>query len=151
MGTGDGFDWTNATQFRAFDLLWSAPTGDYTASLFSPANELNIYRSDDHIAQFWNTGNVSKTARFDITSIAFTITSNSFLAQGNGIAYLTGFDPTIATWQITASPTGFYPLYFERASFTASGVAVSDDVTTAEALDLALGALFWLRRKVILC
>ena len=149
VGTGDGFDWTNATQFHAFDLLWSGATGDYTGFAFSPANELNVYRSDDHIAQFWSTGNGSENASFDITSIAFTITSNSFLAQGTGIAYLSGFDPTIATWQITASPTAFYPLYFQRASFIASGVPVSDDVTTAGALCIALVALFWLRPRPI--
>ena len=123
------WNWTTATEFHFIEALGQR-SGDFAVlspfvNWWLPAGQLHI--SDTSYPQYFGQGDNLTQYYFDITSISFTITPNSFLAQGSAIAYMTGFDPTYATWSITGAPrTGVFPLYQAGATFTASGVRVSE-------------------------
>lgn len=149
-------DFTKADTFWYKEAQWNGQTGDYVGIGYGPSDYgVHMRLSDVRIPNFWGTYLVDssyqiRNVSFDITSIEFTITSTSFLAQGTGIAYMTGFDPTIATWQTTStSYSEFINYWFAGTTVTVTGVpaSVPDTGITVVMLGVALVGLGCLSRK----
>lgn len=143
-------NWTTATEFHFIEAQGQR-SGDFAvlssfANWWLPAGQLRI--SDTSYKSYFGQGDNIAQYSFDLTSISFTITANTFLAQGNAIAYMTGFDPTYATWSISGAPrTGVYPLYQAAATFTVSGVRVSESGMTGIWVLAALAGLVAIRSR----
>ena len=143
-----GQDWTNATTFQFLEAQGHR-SGDFDIlGNFVPNPVPGVLRiTDTSNPGYLNQGSQLINYNFDITSIAFTITSHSFLAQGLGIVNLTGFDPTFVTWSISAAPSFVGGnLYLATGNFVASGVRVSDNGATLAFLVGAICLLIYLRR-----
>lgn len=121
--------WAAVNSVSFFDADWSGwdlaanlpdNPGDYQGLLLDP--------TDGSLS--WGTGNATPGPEFLVASFVVTSTNyeqatqDSFSEGGFGIAYLTGFDPTQATWSVNAwSDTSFGSDYGEGgASFTALGI-----------------------------
>ena len=135
---------------------WNSQTGDYVGIHYGPSGTPRRLRlSDVQIPDFWGSyvvisSSSFRNVSFDVTSIEFTITSTSFLAHGTAIAYMTGFEPTIATWQTTSDSTTYWEFthqFLESTIMTATGVPVSvpESSTTAGMLGVSFFGLACLR------
>ena len=149
---GVGQDWTNATQFGWILADWEQHTGDFSGVWFQgSAITRDLRITDTAPFAYWSMGTEGGAiAQFEVTSITFDIAPNSFGVHGDGVAFLTGFDPTYASWQIGGQPFSVpeLGLYSAGATFTASGVAVPDAGVTASLLVFSLGALVLGRRRM---
>lgn len=161
-----GHDWSNATAFGSIESQWSARTDDFAQwSIFGGGPLLNLHLGDTEIQDYWGgtlyQGNDVIQMAFDLTSITIETGDGFFRAYGSGVARMTGFEDTLATWEVNATHTGphLYGLYMQNSSFTALGipvqtfmiqestsiVPVSDAGSTTLLLALALGGLAALR------
>jgi len=77
----------------------------------------------------------------NITSIERSV--NGILLTGTGLATITGFDNTAATWSFSADKTG-------RFAFSSTTTAVPDAGTTGVLLGMAVLSLAMVRRRVSL-
>ncbi|MEO7697856.1 MAG: hypothetical protein ABIZ04_01390 [Opitutus sp.] len=134
-----GQNWTNATTFQFLEAQGHR-FGDFDIlGNFVPNPVPGILRiADTSVPGYLNQGSQSGNYNFDITSIAFTITPNSFLAQGMGIANLTGFDPTFVTWSISAAPSSLGEIS------TSPTVSLSQRVLPFP-ISARLGLSYWVR------
>ena len=138
------FDWTAATQFNFIDTQWGQHTGDFASLFFGPfGTSTLLHISDADIVDFAGSGDGVTNFSFDLKSITFAITDDSFLAHGEAIAHITGFDSTFATWSIKGTPSFEFPLYTANAEFIATGVAVADGGVTGGLLLGSFATLIW--------
>lgn len=149
-------DWTNASGAQ-ISLKGFSVTGDYIQGIaYTPFPIFRIDADQQQKADLWTEGSSTseygtKIISFDLTSLTFTSGSNFISAYGEGIAYMTGFDPTYATWTFDAQPQGDgRPVWigFTHVTFVASGVGVADTGPTTFLLCLALLGLGPIFRKL---
>lgn len=150
-----GSDWSDATSFHFIEALWQpTSSGNLLNPMdsYSPVSAVNeqIGFSSECYASFLNYGNGLETVKFDITSVDFKLSDDSFLAEGCGTFFMTGCDATMGTWQIRAKPYQAIPgLYWGEASFKSSGIAlaVDDSTSTLGMVALPFLALLVVRKK----
>ena len=149
FSTDNNADFTSATAFTSFSgLTFGAATGDYAPLSSFPATS-SVYLSTftpfsfaaTSVSPLWTVVNLGITYSFDATSVNVTTTQNSIIAQGNGIASITGKDSTLGTWIITGNSAGGQALTFSASS------AVPDGGMTAVMVGLGfIGMSFFARR-----
>ena len=146
----DSYDLNALTFFSPFDLaLTNDAQGDYASAFpeFSGQNLLmgRIYRDTPDLCQ-WEFGNNDTTVyQFQFTSFdTLIVNGDEFYASGSGIAEITGFDDTLASWVISGSRDRIG--LKSHAAFTASGVSVPEGSQTAVLFITGLAFLVACRR-----
>lgn len=128
-----------------------APTGNFAGTggaavtfkasgfTFSPS------LSPSPVVPLWTFTVGGTTYSFDLTSVVSSVgVGPSLNLAGTGVAHITGFDDTVATW--TFSTTGANPPVF---GFVAGTTAAPDGGTTAMFLGAGLTGLALLKRKLL--
>jgi hypothetical protein len=96
----------------------------------------------------WKFTFAGKIYSFDLTSLdngLFVAGSpNNFGMSGSGVAHITGFDDTVASWSLEGTGSGFN---FKFASESTTALGVPDGGATAMLLGVGLLGLGALRRK----
>jgi hypothetical protein len=144
FSTDDNADFTLATKFTSFTAYTSGPgTGDYSSvTTFLPVTFTPFSFSDSGVTPLWSFTLSGITYSFDATTVSVQTTPNSIIAQGNGIASITGKDDTAGSWIITANGIGGAALTFSAST------AVPDGGMTAMLVGLGLvGMSFFARRR----
>jgi hypothetical protein len=149
FSTDHNSDFTHATDFSWFNAMtFGAATGDYsTVGAFTSVAFTPFSFTASGVTPLW-TFSVSGTQySFDATSVDVTTTVNSIIAEGNGIAHITGMDDTTGSWIITGNSAHGLSLTFSAST------AVPDGGTTALLLGLSLVgmSLFAGRRRLARC
>lgn len=91
----DIHDWSNADVFWEMCTLGVSETGDFTNVDFNLPPRLGVFL---HEGPAWVQQLAGFTTSFTITSTCITRTIDTVEAHGNGIVYMTGFEPTCGTW-----------------------------------------------------
>jgi hypothetical protein len=138
-----------ATSFTVIDPLVSDPTGTYAAVPdFTPVdfNGFVFHPPVASITPLWTFQIGTTVYSFDATSdsSSFNSTLDEWDIGGKGIAMVTGFTPTVGTWNVNLSQSGASFVFDSSAAAT----GVTEGGSTAACLGGALLALSTLRRKV---
>jgi hypothetical protein len=104
----------------------------------------------------WTFSVLGVTYSFDLTSLlSADITANSIDLSGIGTAYISGYDPTAATWSLQGSGANErFQIDFSATSMSpgtgggSSGSSVPDGGATVAMLGIALGACCLFARKL---
>lgn len=151
VGFGGGFstdsdsDFTLATGITSFsgDYTLGVATGDYApvSGILDPTSFTPFSFAASSVTPLWSFVFAGITYSFDATSMSVILATNYFIAQGNGIAHITGFDATPGTWIISGNSGG------ANLTFSAS-TAVPDGGMTAVLVGLGLvGMSFFANRQ----
>lgn len=141
--------------FSPFDLaLTNHAEGDYGSAFptYAGRNLLmgRIYKNEPTQSE-WDFGDDALiTYKFLFTSFdVLTVNGNSFYASGSGIASITGFDDTLASWVITGSQDRI--ALKSSATFTANGIPVPEYGQTFLLTVLGIAILTGIKRRWTPC
>jgi hypothetical protein len=127
-----------------------APTGDYSSvpgGTSVPTMNGFTFDPPGGVPLLWSFVSGGITYSFSLTSASVVAQSSGFLnVAGNGIASITGFDPTPGTFSITLTGSSGAPS--KVFSFTAE-TAVPEGGATVALLGVGLVALAVARRKLV--
>jgi len=148
FSTDHNADFTQATQFTSFTAFtFGTGTGDYSSvGSFTSVAFTPFSFGASGVTPLWAFSDSGVSYSFDATSVDVSTTKNSIIAEGNGIAHITGLDDTLGTWIISSNGLGGVALTFSASTAGADGGA------TASLLGLAMVgiSLFaaWRRSKL---
>jgi hypothetical protein len=122
-----------------------APIPDNTLATF--AEPINFTTFSGPLAELWKVTSGGLTYSFDLNSLAVIFQGPGFLnLSGQGMARITGFDPTPGVWRLTAQEGN------QRFSFSASSAVVSTGVPDGGSTLILMGvgvmSLALLRHKL---
>src|SRR5580658_6034856 len=150
FSTDDNADFTHATAFTSFTgITFGAATGDYiplnsfpSAPIVYPAFFQPFSFSATSVVPLWAVQNLGITYAFIATTVNVFTTTNSILAEGSGIAVMTGKDPTPGDWIIEGDGSNGLYLAFSAAA------PVPDDGMTVVLVGVGLiGISLFARRQ----
>jgi len=111
----DNTDFTLATEFTSFSNVIVSTTGgngSYTPDISGQSVTMTTFTfspslSPSPLVPLWQFTHGGKTYSFNATSLTISSSiSDSITMGGTGMAYITGFDATPATWVLSANNSG---------------------------------------------
>jgi hypothetical protein len=142
---------STASSFSLIAPVVSDPTGTYTTVPLNTPVEFNGFVFNPPVASItplWTFEIGSTVYSFDATtdSSSFNSTLDEWDIGGKGMAMVTGYAPTIGTWNVNLSQSG--DSFVFDSSAAATGPAVADGGSSLACLGGAFLGLSILRRKM---